>query len=256
MVKEMKKTYPKKLGKEPIVEAVFEVRLAEGGKYPLSAIFPGAARMAFQNDIHRISKLPIADIPAPIREAQEEMRYQPVISIEENTVFINVSDRSVIVACRLPYIGWNRFREKIIEVMTLLSELDAKREIERYSIKYVDFISSELGGNSLSSLNAELSIANKKITNETCFIRTEFNCGEYIKLVGLATNAKLNDKSRSNESGLVVDIDIIKNEGSLDIESFNSNLGNQIDKLHKISKETFFDCLSDMILGKLEPNYE
>lgn len=90
---------PKILEREPLVEAVFEVRL--GGDPHMSDLLPG---ILFSQLDQRptIQRLPAAEIPQPIRASDPNLAFAPVIRLDWREFAISLGERNLVIGCKLP----------------------------------------------------------------------------------------------------------------------------------------------------------
>lgn len=246
----MTDTYPKKLGKDPLVEVVFEVRLGAGPS-SLSAVFPGVLKAKFKEQIKGIRQLPTFNIPKPVRDAQEGLRYQPSVQVEKEKFLIGISDCSVVLVCKEPYVGWSKFKEEITEIVRILKE-NTNQRVERFSLKYINFLEDSLIERKLSSLNVQLNIAGRDINTEGNFIRVTNKEEQFLTIVTIASDVKVNTKS---SNGIIIDLDVIR-QIDISMDVLSEDIECNIDLLHEEAKKKFFSLLKDGTLEKLEPDYE
>ncbi len=111
---------PKTLEHEPLVDAVFEVRLNETP--PLADILPDFLLhdLGHETSIYR---LPAAEIPYPMRKEDVNLQFAPIRRVEDDNVSILVGDRNAIVSCKLPYPKWPNFKPIILDVMARIAML-------------------------------------------------------------------------------------------------------------------------------------
>ena len=128
---------PKQLEHEPLVDAVFEVRL--NGVPPLADILPGFLLHDFGKEA-KVVRLPAADLPFPMRQDDPNLQFMPIQRVEISGFSILLGDRNVIVSCRLPYPKWPNFKPVILDVMSRVAKIGLPGSIERYSVKNVNLI--------------------------------------------------------------------------------------------------------------------
>ncbi len=88
----MNKSLPLKLKKEPLLEAVWEIRFVL--KNPSTGdLLPGLLSKEFYRRYKNIVKLPTADIPDPIAENVPNLRYLPKIRLEADNQAIQIGKR-------------------------------------------------------------------------------------------------------------------------------------------------------------------
>ncbi len=106
--KSMNRRIPIRLDKEPLLEAVWEIRFGTEGDLPVGEMLPGILYQILRGTYPTIVRLPAADIPRPIAQVDEALRFIPTIRLEgpPGTPFaIQVGDRVVSLNNRRPYSG-------------------------------------------------------------------------------------------------------------------------------------------------------
>ena len=124
---------PTKLAKEPMIDATCEVRFSSD--VPASAVVPGMLFTKLGN-VSNIEPLPASQLPVQIRSSDPQFEFAALSRLTWGNFLILVSDKSVAIGCKMPYPGWAVFREAIVKVVGLLSELPFITAIERHSINH------------------------------------------------------------------------------------------------------------------------
>ncbi|CAN2041870.1 TIGR04255 family protein [Candidatus Magnetomoraceae bacterium gMMP-15] len=244
---------PKRLHKEPILDALFECRLDV--PFPISNIMPGIFFSDIKED-KRLERLPHSEIPGAIRNSDPDLQYLPLVKICLDNYSFLIGDSSVAVACNLPYRGWNDFKSTIIKMINILKSSGLIKGILRYSIKYVDFIQSNDPADQVSLPNLSLKIGSHNLTKEPYQVRMDIPVDGFINVVQIISGAKVTQSDKSSLEGVVIDIDTIKNTDGISLEEMEKNLEESLDHIHRINKRIFFDCLTEQTLTRLEPEYE
>jgi len=248
----MGNSLPKKLNTEPLVEAIFEVRFASA--IPASEILPGIFFRDLKGD-KTISSLPASQIPAQMRNADVNLQFAPINRLDWDRFFINFSDKSLSIGCKLPYPGWKIFKASIENILEIIAKLDIIKSVSRYSLKYVNLIPSGDTDKQISFLNLDLSIANHPVEKEIFQVRVEIPKTEYINIVQIFSSATATVSNGKTKQGVAVDIDTIKNLTDVSINELMNNLSIKLEDIHAINKTIFFDCLKPDTIQDLEPEY-
>jgi uncharacterized protein (TIGR04255 family) len=249
----MTTTLPKRLGKEPILDVLFECRLDVS--FPISNIIPGFFFSDIEGD-KSLERLPHAELPEAIRNNDPNLQFLPLVKIRCDNYSFLIGDRSVAVACNLPYKGWNDFKSQIISMIKVLKKSGVINGIVRYSIKYVDLIQSDDPEDQVSLANLSLILGGHKLTKEPYQVRMDIPIDDFINVVQIISGVKVKRSDESSLKGVVIDIDTIKNTNGISLEELEVNLDESLEHIHKISKQTFFDCLTEKAIMRLEPEYE
>ncbi len=251
MLPQTKKTTPRRLGKEPLLEAVWELRFqstAETAENLLSGIIYDHMRNRFNPPV----RLPAADIPLAARMQQPILNYTPMFrssGIEENACYdIQVGPRAIALNCRRPYAGWEKFKPEIMNLVEVVRPTGLIEAIERFSLKYVNLIPA-CAPDYLSPLKGSFMVANHNLGLSPLQVRSQIATGEFIQVITLLAPAQVQTGSTTAE-GLLMDIDTIFPAPSGPFwNGFEPRLGAAHDSNH----ELFFDILKPETIALLEP---
>lgn len=245
---------PKKLSKEPLVEALFELRFEES-PLPLSKVLPGLLVKDFKS--MEIKPLAASDVPENFRRANPEFKFAPVLSIELEKYLINLSDYTVAVTCKYPYPGWGEFQPMIMKLFKSLSNQDfiQASTIERYSMKYVDLIEAEKREDQLGKLDIDFRLADYSLDKEDFQIRFEKSDNNYTHIITLASSA-IATFSNQKRKGLIIDIDTIKDCQNTQFNNIEKDFEDNLEKIHTVNKKEFFKALKPETVDSLEPVYD
>jgi uncharacterized protein (TIGR04255 family) len=244
---------PSRLGKEPLLEAIFEIRFMS--QAPVASILPGLLFTALQGG-KRIERLPAAELPQQMRSIDVNLRYAPVIRIDWESYFILIGDRSVALTCKLPYPGWRKFKPTILELSKVVAASNIIDTVERFSLKYTDIISEELG-NVSSLVKFALVIGDHSAERDTFQIRVEVpSSSGSIHVVSIASSGVAKLPDGSTRSGVAIDIDTIVPNTDARVSNFSETLADRVEAAHLENKKMFFQCLNPETIEKLEPIYD
>lgn len=249
----MSKKLPHKLKKEPLSDAIFELRFSS--KSPASSILPGILFSALPEE-KVIEQLPAAQFSKQFRDTDPNLQYAPVVRLIWKEFFILVSDRSLAVACKIPYPGWSEFKDAIIKVIKVLSDSSVIENIQRYSLKYVDLIPSNNLKEQVSFINFIARLGDHKLEKEVFQFRIEIPQDKYIHAILIVSSAVLTLNDGTKKEGIVIDIDSICNIDNQSFNDFNTGFNEKLDDIHLKNKEMFFECITPETLKYLEPIYE
>lgn len=249
----MANTLPKRLRKEPLLDALFECRF--NAHLPVSNILPGILFSEFEGE-KQLERLPQSDLPEVIRNSDPSLQYVPLVRIRLQNYSFLVGDRSVAVACNLPYKGWNDFKPTIIKLIGVLKKSGLVDKVIRYSVKYVDLIPSNDPTDQVNLANLSLRIGSHNLTKESYQVRMEVPVEGLINIIQVISGTKVIIPGKPEQEGVVIDIDTIKDIGGISVEQLEQDLDSALEHIHRVSKETFFDCLTEQTLMRLEPEYE
>lgn len=246
-------TLPKKLKKEPLIDAVFEVRFTSA--FPAGSVLPGLLFGKLVGD-KKIEQLPLSQLPQVMRDADPNLRFAPLSRLDWQQFYINVGDRSVSVGFKHPYPGWNSFKPAIIEVMDILNGADILKSVERYSLKYIDLLPATDLREQVSFVNFDVTLAGHKLENEVFQIRLEIPRDGFIHVIQVVSSATATLHTGEARQGLIVDVDTIVNQQGIPFEELLSGFSDKLEVIHQANKKVFFDCLKPQTIMALEPEYD
>ncbi len=246
------KKIPVKLKKEPLLEAVWEIRFAST-KRSVSDLLPGLIYNALSDKYPNIVRLPAADIPAPITEQDPNLRYVPKIRLEGDNRSVQIGEHVLSLSNRRPYLGWKLFSADIRKLISVVRETTLIDKLERFSMKYIDIIELNYPPD-LSCLNIELKLGGHEINTRPVQLRTEIKDDNLVHIVQIVSPAEaVLPKNSRKFTGVLLDIDTI-----IPIQDNKSwdEIENSLDMVHSASKRMFFGLLTPETIEKLEPAYE
>lgn len=242
---------PVRLKREPLIEAVWEIRFTTR-KPAVGDLLPGFIFKALPDRYPNIVRLPVADIPAPIREHDPKLRYVPSIRLEGGNQAIQIGEHVVSLNCQRPYSGWKTFSRDIHTLINIVRDTGLIDRLERFSLKYIDLIELDQPP-SLSCLNLELKMAGYEISSQPMQIRTEIDESDVTHIIQIMLPAEVFFPGESRRAtGVLLDIDSVRaikeGEDWIDLERY-------LDDVHWSSKKMFFSLLTPETIASLEPEY-
>ena len=245
---------PTKLAREPLLDAVFEVRFAKSTE--LASLLPGYLFSKLQG-LAGVEALPASQMPKVVRESDptNQLMHAPLVRLHWGQFAILIGDTSVAIACKLPYPGWRSFRPAIEEVLRCTFQSKLVDETLRYSMKYVDLLQTGATFPAANQVDWALRLGPQSLTTENIQLRVEIPRDGFLHAISIATAASVQMSDGSANSGAVVDVDTIQQNPSVSMELME-DLTNHLDAIHLANKQVFFGCLSKAGLAALEPVYE
>lgn len=244
---------PKVLGKEPLVDAVFEVRF--GGEPQLADIVPGVL-FGQMDPKPIIQRLPAHEIPEQIRENDRNLTFAPILRLELKQFTISIGNRNVIIGCKLPYPKWPAFKEAILDITRRISEVGIAGSVERYSVKYVNLIEAPTIAKQIEKIAMSIHLGDFKVNNDHVSLKIHRKDGDILHLISVVTGAQAQLTNGKQVFGIVVDIDSIRNVEFPDFRTFVAELEPALETLRQANKEMFFGCLTETAIREMEPQYE
>lgn len=244
---------PTSLENEPLVDALFEVRLSAGA--PLADILPG---ILYQSITPRpeLKRLPAAEVPQAIRASNPGLLFAPIQSLESEGFVISIGDRSITISCKMPYPKWPAFKQQILKTISLISETKIAGKVERYSVKYVNIIPGTTIAEQLDKIKLSLNIGGLEVKSDHVELKVHHQDEGNIHIITVISGAQAQLYDGSLRNGLILDIDSIVNIDPIDFSHFNSKLEESVDCLRQENKKKFFDCLTEEALGDMGAKYD
>jgi len=250
---EMTDQLPTKLGKEPLIDAVFEVRFSSTA--PASDILPGFF-FSKLSGCGIIERLPIAQLPKPVRDADPNLQFSPLVRLSWNNFFISIGDSSLVIGCKIPYSGWSNFKPAIIEAVSCAMEIGIIQTVQRFSIKYIDLLSASSIRDQISLIRASVVIGKHTLEQENFTLKIEVPMNGFFHIVHIISSANALLADGSKRDGIIVDIDTITTVNNQEFQSWVTDLPEKLDTIHAANKSMFFECLHPETITSLEPVYE
>jgi uncharacterized protein (TIGR04255 family) len=247
--------FPTVLKQAPLVESVVEVRFTPQSTV-MSGILPGVFFKELSASYPVVQPLPIAQLPAEMRNHDENLRYAATVMLVSPAAQILLGERSCAISFVRPYPGWSVARPHIDKVLEVLGNSNCVAQVERVSIKYLNVMSKDNEQGDFSPFNVNLSIGSFELRNEGQMIRAEIAKGENIFLVNMLSGATAKLQSKTGEEeikGSILQIDGVRNGP---FEDFWFNAGEIIEDIHRGIKDVFFGVITKSALDQLEPVWE
>lgn len=244
---------PKALDREPLVDAVFEVRM--GGAPQLADLLPGAlfGQLSPKPSLHR---LPAAEIPRPIRDQDPNLAFSPVIRLDWKEFTISCGDRNLVIACKLPYPKWPAFKETILRIVTEVAKVGVAGPVERYSVKYVNLIQAPTLADQIAKINMAVRVGEVEAKDDHLSVQVHRNEGDTLHIMSVVTGAQGKMSDGRIVFGAVVDIDSIRTAHFSDFGTFATKLEPAVESLRQANKIKFFSCLTQTTINEMGPKYD
>lgn len=245
------KVYPSKLAKEPMIEAVFEMRFDSSA--PVAAMLPGILYSKLEGPL-TMEQLPSQAMPKELRAIDPNLMHLPLTKCSWGNYWLLVGDRVFSVASKLPYNGWADFYEKIVTAFTVVLGTGMIESVSRCSIKYVDILDSvPLEPSDCFNMNLSVGGHESPSNFHVKVGVTEQGVSHTIQLISSATTQLFTGRQLN---GPLIDVDSVMEIGSENSETFLLKLAERAELLHRTNKETVFEAISKSAMDYLEPSYE
>jgi uncharacterized protein (TIGR04255 family) len=239
---------PRKLKKDPIIEALLEVRF--DGRELLPELVVGKLASHSQWSGFAAQRLPVADIPAPIRKHDPNFQYQPVLELRgrENTRVVKIGERVFSYHALAPYPGWPTFQQELSNAIEFVFGAVDQFAATRFGFRYINAFTLEHFVADVTALNFEVTVAEKPL-RAPMNLNYELILGEqHITIVRLASKQFVQGVAANATAFL--DIDVFTPQG------FTSSKVDQaktwVTDAHTFLEDEFFRMLTKDLKDKLE----
>lgn len=247
------KKLPKFLEREPLIDAVFEVRL--NGTSSLAEILPGALFTGMSSK-PAVSRLPAADIPHPIRANDPALQFAPVARLDLGQFLVSVGDRNFVISCKLPYPKWPAFKAAILDITAQIARVGIGGRVERYSVKYVNLIDGKSHSDQIAKLDMMVRLGSVEVTADHMTLQLHRHEGEILHILSVITGAEAQMPDGRRAFGAVVDVDSIRHVAEREYSAFVGSLEPGLEELRQANKVKFFDCLKESTIMEMGPVYD
>lgn len=242
---------PKRLKKEPLIEVIWQVQF--DGEQGIGDVLPGVlfTELKKSHSTLQLRRLPTAEIPAPIAQADPNLRFAPKMLMEESggSLVWQVGDRVITLNCRKPYIGWDGFKKAAVALTQLVENSGLIPNPRRHSLRYIDLLRDELATD-LAALRLALKLGDHPIRDRVQ-MRLEIPDNECLHVVQVATAAQVHLPTEQAK-GTIIDLETLPSNPPDGWDTLRA----QLDLLHERSKAFFFrQVLTEETIQQLEPEY-
>lgn len=241
-------TLPKKLERQPVVEAIFELRF-ESSKEAIGDLLPGILYNAYGGEYEKVEQLPLSSVPRHMRKSNENLQYQAHCQLVNDQNLIKMGDNVFSIHSRDSYPGWPKFSKQILDLIEKVKEAKIVETISRFGLRYVNLIESPLG-NQLKLLNASFSIGERAFPESGFQVRSEVPIGDFLTITQIACGSTIKIKDQEVKEGILIDIDTIQN---IKEDAFWNHESERLNACHDTLKETFFSILLPDTINSLGP---
>lgn len=245
---------PKRLNKEPLIEAIWQAQFEPKEGLPVGDLLPGILYPALKVEYPNLQlyRLPTADIPAPVAQIDPNLRFSAKYRMEEpgSPFMFQVGDRIVTMNCRKPYAGWSVFKERILKLLEVIESSGLVPVPRRHSLRYIDLLILDPPPD-LKALQVQFQIGQWSLQNHPLQMRVEIPDEECNHVVQIATPAEAN-LPEGRLQGSVIDLETVSSSMPISWQDVSA----QIDLIHDRSKAVFYQqLLTADAIALMEPEY-
>jgi uncharacterized protein (TIGR04255 family) len=235
------KPVPQKLRNDALIEALLEIRF-DTQTIPEVLVGRLADHAPWKGFQQR--RLPLAEIPAPIRQTERNLRYSPLFELAdpEHNRLVRIGEHVVSYHQLRPYVGWAVFREELRRTVDGLFEKAGEVVVRRLGLRYINALTPQVHGiKGILDLDLKVSAAGLTLPgnvnlNFTTDVQDDMSC-----TVRVATSEFVGGNIPEGTS-VVIDVDVFT-KPAVRIKSAET-VKNWVDTAHTREKEQFFRLLT------------
>jgi len=238
---------PTRMKDDAIVEALLEVRFEHNG---LGELLVGRLANSETFAGYEAQRMPLADVPAPVRESDPNMRYTPTLQLTSGNSGEVVRLGSNVVSLHLlaPYPGWDAFQARIRALASALYSASDPIVVQRVGLRYINGFTPKHLIRSIWDLNFDLRVDGERPSDDIGMQYRLYPEGNVVAQVTLASPTYIQG-SPAPDSVCAVDIDVYSNQplGRLPIDALIS----WIEAAHTYEKTAFFSLFTSKMVHEL-----
>lgn len=167
---------PSLLKQDAIVESLLEIRLEHN---QVGEVILGRLASASEWDDFRSERLPFSDLPQTIRDTDPNLRYQPILQLQNSsgTEVVKIGPRVISLHRLSGYPGWDKFRERQLSMIDMILNCIPSVEIHRMGLRYINALLPEHGFESFWDMNIKVEVDGERPA-ETMAANYRFDAGE------------------------------------------------------------------------------
>jgi uncharacterized protein (TIGR04255 family) len=238
---------PRKLKIDPIVEALWEVRFASND-IPEVVVGKLASREEWKS--FKSQRLPVADIPTALREADPELSMQPTLQLQrgDDRRLVKIGPRVISYHALRPYPGWQTFEPELVECARFFFGALTGFTATRLGFRYINILTKDHLIENVGGLNFNISLDGNPLE---CPLNLNYQrgCGDhFVAIVRVASREFV--LNPAPDLVALADVDIFTPDGfkTSECDAAQEWLG----RAHELLKEEFFTLLPERIIDQLE----
>lgn len=240
-------TLPQKLKDDSITEALVEIRFVAD---ELDELILGRLSDFERWATYAKSRLPMADIPLPIRKAESGLRYQPLLELSapDKTRRVRVGAAALSYHVLGQYIGWTAFSAELDTAVNHFFAVMKGVRVERLGLRYVNALTKPRHNiGAVEDLKLRVSIDDYVVGAPLNVNFTETASSEQLVTTRVATPEFVRGH-KGKDVTLYVDVDVFTPDGFSCTDS--NALMSWLATAHDVEKTSFFRLFPDAIINE------
>lgn len=187
----------------------------------------------------QLKKLPIADIPYEIRNADINLKNKPTHQIDCKDGFVQIGGKTLCIGVKMPYERWEIFASFICKIYDSLIRQELIKGVSTADLQYLNFYPNN---NIFDDINLHIALEKEKINYVSTILKTEIPCDENVVGVLQITNGVhvKNHLLNIDDNGSLIEIHTFtKNVSKENLQNVISNLHKELEKLfNRLTKKS------------------
>jgi uncharacterized protein (TIGR04255 family) len=237
-----------KLKDDPIAEALVDIRFETKELYEV--VLGRLSDMPGWQSLLK-SRLPAADIPAPLRDANPQLRYLPSLEISETpSVRFRIGANVFSVHFLAPYPGWHEVLPRVEKVVDNLFRTLPTLTVTRLALRYINAFSEHRHFvKSVGDLNLEATVAGTRIDGPISLAFSSV-AAPTIHVITRVVSQEFFESAGPTEATVVADVDVFTPVGYS--ETSAGAVKTWVDSAHTVEKGAFRKLLPDALYTTLK----
>jgi uncharacterized protein (TIGR04255 family) len=243
-----KKRIPAKLKHDAIVEALLEVRF-DTTTIPevlLGRLADCPSWKGFEQE-----RMPTYEIPAFLRQADPNLRYQPIFELHntEKNRLVRIGGQMLSYHRLAPYESWTKFKPELIAAIDALFAKAEGLTIRRLGLRYINAIRAQLHQiSSMADLDLKVTVEDEAVSNVN--VNFTHDLSDDTQCTVRVATTEFVQGTLPPDSRVLIDVDVFTREGSKMNDP--QKVKQWVESAHIMEKEQFFRLLTDATIDALE----
>lgn len=242
-----------RLKKDPLLEAAWELRFAGDPAIGAALLGTSLEKLRATGRAARLELLPLASVPAALRNTQEQLRHGATHALRGEGYTILTGDDVVALSVVRPYPGWSNFKARILELAAWIKDTGIIPQPLGFSIRYIDFFPGPTK-ETLKLLAINIQIGGLVPESGELHLQLPACSQGFQGLIQILNPAQVAAGGAHGSTGLITDVLITDDAASLPDpwKCFEERL----DQAKVICHRLFFSLLKPDTIQSMDPVYE
>jgi len=244
---------PTKLKDDAILEALCQVRFSSPD---MPEVIVGRLSDFADARSYDQRQLPLADIPAPVRRNDPNLKYQPLLQLAHRDGRLIQIGESVLSAHSVgakAYPGWVAFRQQLHDTFARLYDKIQGAQVNQITLRYINALVVDRHHiKNPHSLKIDISIAGARFGGPINLNFVTNPNDTHIVTTRIADTNFVQGGPMPKGTSAVVDVEV-STSSSYKARS-QADVYEWIETAHTLEKEAFFKLLPDEVIEKLKEN--